>query len=118
MRTAHFCHLPLPLALEFTGKLCDDAVAQDIRHMQNVLVDLVELANIIRIVAVEPGAGLRERKVQVHSHFGLHIRLRPVFGIGTAQECGDLIAFLCAAQCGYITGQNIVNDGGVYQGLF
>jgi 3-oxoacyl-[acyl-carrier protein] reductase len=34
------------------------------------------------------------------------------------QECGDLIAFLCSAQAGFITGQNIVNDGGVYQGLF
>jgi 3-oxoacyl-[acyl-carrier protein] reductase len=34
------------------------------------------------------------------------------------RECGDLIAFLCSAQAGFITGQNIVNDGGVYQGLF
>jgi 3-oxoacyl-[acyl-carrier protein] reductase len=34
------------------------------------------------------------------------------------QECGDLIAFLCSAQNGYMTAQNIVNDGGVYQGLF
>jgi 3-oxoacyl-[acyl-carrier protein] reductase len=34
------------------------------------------------------------------------------------QECGDLIAFLCSAQMGFMTGQNIVNDGGVYQGLF
>jgi len=33
-------------------------------------------------------------------------------------ECGDLIAFLCSAQAGFITGQNIVNDGGIYQGLF
>jgi 3-oxoacyl-[acyl-carrier protein] reductase len=33
-------------------------------------------------------------------------------------ECGDLIAFLCSAQAGFISGQNIVNDGGVYQGLF
>jgi 3-oxoacyl-[acyl-carrier protein] reductase len=33
-------------------------------------------------------------------------------------ECGDLIAFLCSAQAGFMTGQNIVNDGGVYQGLF
>lgn len=33
-------------------------------------------------------------------------------------ECGDLIAFLCAAQSGFMSGQNIVNDGGVYQGLF
>ncbi len=34
------------------------------------------------------------------------------------KECGDLIAFLCSAQNGYMTAQNLVNDGGVYQGLF
>ncbi|MGB3408339.1 MAG: SDR family NAD(P)-dependent oxidoreductase [Jannaschia sp.] len=34
------------------------------------------------------------------------------------KECGDLIAFLCSAQAGFLSGQNIVNDGGVYQGLF
>ena len=33
-------------------------------------------------------------------------------------ECGDLVAFLCSAQAGFMTGQNIVNDGGVHQGLF
>ena len=33
-------------------------------------------------------------------------------------ECGDLVAFLCSKQAGFILGQNIVNDGGVYQGLF
>ncbi|MCI5076603.1 SDR family oxidoreductase [Oricola sp.] len=34
------------------------------------------------------------------------------------KECGDLVAFLCSEQAGFIVGQNIVNDGGVYQGLF
>lgn len=34
------------------------------------------------------------------------------------KECGDLVAFLCSAQAGFIVGQNIINDGGVYQGLF
>ncbi len=33
-------------------------------------------------------------------------------------ECGDLVAYLCGAQSGFMTGQNIINDGGVYQGLF
>jgi 3-oxoacyl-[acyl-carrier protein] reductase len=33
-------------------------------------------------------------------------------------ECGDLVAFLCSAQAGFMTAQNIVNDGGVHQGLF
>jgi 3-oxoacyl-[acyl-carrier protein] reductase len=34
------------------------------------------------------------------------------------KECGDLVAFLCSNQAGFIVGQNIINDGGVYQGLF
>jgi len=34
------------------------------------------------------------------------------------QEAGDLIAMMCAAQMGFLTGQNIINDGGSYQGLF
>ena len=34
------------------------------------------------------------------------------------KECGDLIAYLCSAQAGFMSGQNILNDGGVYQGLF
>lgn len=34
------------------------------------------------------------------------------------RECGDLVAYLCSAQAGFMTAQNIVNDGGVYQGLF
>lgn len=33
-------------------------------------------------------------------------------------ECGDLVAYVCSAQAGFMSGQNIVNDGGVYQGLF
>lgn len=34
------------------------------------------------------------------------------------KECGDLVTFLCSEQTGFMTGQNIINDGGVYQGLF
>jgi 3-oxoacyl-[acyl-carrier protein] reductase len=42
----------------------------------------------------------------------------PAGRLADPKECGDLIAFLCSAQAGFMTGQNIVNDGGVYQGLF
>jgi 3-oxoacyl-[acyl-carrier protein] reductase len=38
--------------------------------------------------------------------------------LAAPQEAGDLIAMLCASQMGYVTGQNIVNDGGAFQGLF
>jgi len=46
------------------------------------------------------------------------IKSTPAGRFADPKECGDLIAFLCSAQNGYMTGQNIVNDGGVYQGLF
>ncbi|MBO6900422.1 MAG: SDR family oxidoreductase [Rhizobiaceae bacterium] len=42
----------------------------------------------------------------------------PAGRIADPSECGDLIAYLCSAQSGFMTGQNIINDGGVYQGLF
>jgi len=38
--------------------------------------------------------------------------------LSTVEEAGDLIAMFCAAQMGYVTGQNIINDGGAFQGLF
>ncbi len=34
------------------------------------------------------------------------------------KEFGDLVTYICSAQAGFMTGQNIINDGGVYQGLF
>lgn len=46
------------------------------------------------------------------------LRSTPAGRFADPAECGDLIAFLCSAQNGYMTGQNIVNDGGVHQGLF
>jgi 3-oxoacyl-[acyl-carrier protein] reductase len=46
------------------------------------------------------------------------IRGCPAGRFAQPSECGDLVAYLCSAQAGFVTGQNIVNDGGVYQGLF
>lgn len=37
---------------------------------------------------------------------------------GTAQEFGAACAFLCSTQAGYITGQNLLIDGGAYPGTF
>ena len=35
---------------------------------------------------------------------------------GTAAEFGGICAFLCSQHGGYITGQNILADGGAYPG--
>ena len=40
----------------------------------------------------------------------------PAGRFGTAEEFGEVCAFVCSAQTGYITGQNFVLDGGAYPG--
>ena len=37
--------------------------------------------------------------------------------MGSPTEFGDACAFLCSAQAGYISGQNLQLDGGSYPGL-
>jgi 3-oxoacyl-[acyl-carrier protein] reductase len=37
---------------------------------------------------------------------------------GETPEFGDACAFLCSAQAGYITGQNLLIDGGAFNGAF
>jgi len=42
----------------------------------------------------------------------------PAGRFGNADEFGAACAFLCSAQAGYITGQNLLIDGGAYPGTF
>jgi 3-oxoacyl-[acyl-carrier protein] reductase len=42
----------------------------------------------------------------------------PAGRFGTIEEFGDACAFLCSAQAGFITGQNLLMDGGGYPGTF
>ena len=42
----------------------------------------------------------------------------PAKRFGTADEFGSACAFLCSAHAGYITGQNLLIDGGTFPGAF
>ena len=42
----------------------------------------------------------------------------PAQRFGTPQEFGALCAFLCSPKAGYITGQNLLVDGGAFTGTF
>jgi 3-oxoacyl-[acyl-carrier protein] reductase len=42
----------------------------------------------------------------------------PAKRFGSTEEFGATCAFLCSAQAGYITGQNILIDGGVFPAAF
>jgi 3-oxoacyl-[acyl-carrier protein] reductase len=42
----------------------------------------------------------------------------PAGRFGTSEEFGAACAFLCSVHAGYITGQNVLMDGGAYPGTF
>ena len=42
----------------------------------------------------------------------------PAGRFGNAEEFGNACAFLCSAHAGYITGQNLLIDGGLFPGAF
>ena len=42
----------------------------------------------------------------------------PAKRFGTTEEFGDACAFLCSARAGFITGQNLLMDGGAFPGAF
>ncbi len=42
----------------------------------------------------------------------------PARRFGNPQEFGAICAFLCSQQAGYLTGQNILPDGGLYPGTY
>ena len=42
----------------------------------------------------------------------------PAKRFGNPEEFGAICAFLCSRQAGYITGQNVLADGGAYPGTF
>jgi 3-oxoacyl-[acyl-carrier protein] reductase len=48
-----------------------------------------------------------------------HLTSNPVAGrVGDPDELGAACAFLCSRHAGYITGQNLLMDGGLYPGSF
>jgi len=42
----------------------------------------------------------------------------PAQRFGTSEEFGAICAFLCSAHAGYMTGQNVLADGGAYPGTY
>lgn len=60
-------------------------------------------------------------KAQGKSHDAMHaerVATVPARRAGDPAEFGDAAAFLCSARAGYITGQNLLLDGGLFQSAF
>jgi 3-oxoacyl-[acyl-carrier protein] reductase len=46
----------------------------------------------------------------------LRAQANPAKRFGSIEEFGDACAFLCGANAGFITGQNLLMDGGAFPG--
>ncbi len=58
----------------------------------------------------------KRRGISVEAARAERIATVPAKRFGEAEEFGQACAFLCSAQAGYITGQNLLIDGGVFPG--
>ena len=71
----------------------------------------------IRVNSVSPGAVLKEESKEFYLNNPalneLYKRITPLGRMGTAEEISQVIAFLCSPKASFITGQNIIVDGGL-----
>lgn len=73
--------------------------------------DTDRIATVVRGAAEKSGKSIEEiRRVQQAQI--------PAGRYGTPEEFGAICAFLCSQQAGYMTGQNVLADGGSYSGTF
>jgi 3-oxoacyl-[acyl-carrier protein] reductase len=63
-------------------------------------------------------ANAKKRNISVEQAKSERVATVPARRIGEPAEFGEVCAFLCSAQAGYITGQNILLDGGAFPGAF
>jgi 3-oxoacyl-[acyl-carrier protein] reductase len=61
---------------------------------------------------------MQKKKITYDVALAERVATVPARRIGQPDEFGAMCAFLCSAQAGYITGQNILIDGGVFPGAF
>lgn len=61
--------------------------------------------------SIETAAAAKERKARLAADI-------PAKRLGTPEEFGQICAFLCSVHAGYLTGQNIPVDGGLYVSAF
>ncbi|MEC4895270.1 MAG: SDR family oxidoreductase [Oscillatoria sp. PMC 1051.18] len=60
----------------------------------------------------------REKSLTTEQEMCQRFAQIPAGRFGDPRELGDACTFLCSAQMGYVTGQNLLLDGGTYPGIF
>jgi 3-oxoacyl-[acyl-carrier protein] reductase len=73
--------------------------------------DTDRIRTTVEAAAQKTGQTVAEIRAQHQSQI-------PALRYGTPQEFGALCAFICSQQASYITGQNLLTDGGAYPGTY
>ncbi len=95
----------------FVAGLARQTVAHNVT-INNILPGLFETDTMMsRIDAMAKQTGKARDQVAQD-----RLKTIPAARFGTPQEFGELCAYICSAQAGYITGQNFLIDGGAYPG--
>jgi 3-oxoacyl-[acyl-carrier protein] reductase len=111
-----------------TDLVVSDSVRAGVTVMAKTIAsDLAPFGITVNTIA--PGPIMTDRLIEVHAaraksigitleeQFKRFAETIPVRRMGEPKEIGDLCAFLCSPQAGYLTGQAIVVDGGVNRSI-
>jgi 3-oxoacyl-[acyl-carrier protein] reductase len=111
-----------------TDLVVSDAVRAGVTVMAKTIAsDLAPFGITVNNIA--PGPIMTDRLIAIHAarakslgittdeQFKRFADTIPVRRMGRPQEIGDLCAYLCSLQAGYLTGQAIVVDGGVNRSI-
>jgi 3-oxoacyl-[acyl-carrier protein] reductase len=106
------------VAIELTQKVIDPMVRRQFGRIVNITSGSVLLPGTFdterlhsNIVANAKGKG-----ISVEQAKATRMATVPAKRFGSPEEFGAACAFLCSAQAGYITGQNLLIDGGAFPG--
>ncbi len=61
---------------------------------------------------------MKKKNISAEAALAERVATVPARRIGDPDEFGAACAFLCSAHAGYITGQNLLIDGGAFPGAF
>jgi 3-oxoacyl-[acyl-carrier protein] reductase len=111
-----------------TDLVVSDSVRAGVTVMAKTIAS--DLASYgITVNNIAPGPIMTDRLIEVHTarakSLGISVEEQfkrfadtiPVHRMGKPKEIGDLCAYLCSVQAGYLTGQSIVVDGGVNRSI-
>jgi 3-oxoacyl-[acyl-carrier protein] reductase len=111
-----------------TDLVVSDAVRAGVTVMAKTIAsDLAPFGITVNNIA--PGPIMTDRLIEIHAtrakSLGITLEEQlsrfsqtiPVRRMGEPKEIGDLCAYLCSLQAGYLTGQSIVVDGGVNRSI-